>query len=72
MCVCFTGVLHASVRWKVKFENLKILIVDDQASNQVLLTYLLEDDGHQVEGASNGEEAIAKRPSQSIDMRCLT
>jgi len=47
----------------VKFENLKILIVDDQASNQVLLTYLLEDDGHQVEGASNGEEAIAKRPS---------
>jgi CheY-like chemotaxis protein len=39
---------------------LNILVVDDQAANRVLLTYLLEDDGHQVQEASNGDEAIAK------------
>lgn len=44
----------------MRFEDLKILIVDDQAANRVLLSYLLEDDGHQIEQASNGEEAIAK------------
>lgn len=38
---------------------MKILIVDDQPSNLVLLRYFLEQDGHECIEAINGEQAIA-------------
>ncbi len=37
---------------------MKILVVDDQASNRGLLSFLLEDEGHDVVEASSGEEAL--------------
>jgi CheY-like chemotaxis protein len=37
---------------------LKILVVDDQATNRSLLSFLLEDGGHEVVEASSGEEAV--------------
>ncbi|MFT7468839.1 MAG: CheY-like chemotaxis protein [Candidatus Pseudothioglobus sp.] len=58
--VRYVSLFYVCIGRNERFENLKILIVDDQASNRVLLSYLLQDDGHQVEEASNGEEAIAK------------
>ncbi|MFT7684898.1 MAG: CheY-like chemotaxis protein [Candidatus Azotimanducaceae bacterium] len=39
---------------------MKILVVDDQAANRGLLSYLLEEDGHEVIEASDGEEGVKK------------
>lgn len=47
---------------------MNILVVDDQAANRVLLTYLLEDFGHQVVEASNGDEAITKYHQSQPDL----
>ena len=37
---------------------MKILVVDDQAANRSLLSFLLEDSGHEVAEASSGEAAV--------------
>jgi len=47
---------------------MKILVVDDQAANRGLLSYLLEEDGHEVIEASNGEEGIKKFDDQVPDL----
>lgn len=39
---------------------MKILVVEDNANVQHILKYNLELDGHEVEKASNGEEALQK------------
>ncbi|MCB1645226.1 MAG: fused response regulator/phosphatase [Pseudomonadales bacterium] len=50
---------------------MKILVVDDQAANRVLLSYLLEDDGHEVIEASNGEDGILKFQRDEPDLVLL-
>jgi CheY-like chemotaxis protein len=42
----------------VGLNGLKILVVDDQAANRSLLSFLLEDEGHQVVEAACGQEAV--------------
>ena len=37
---------------------MKILVVDDQAANRSLLSFLLEEDGHQTIEAASGQEAV--------------
>lgn len=38
---------------------MKILVVDDTEANRRLLAWMLEDEGHSVQEAGNGEEAVA-------------
>ena len=39
-------------------DGLNILIVDDQAANRTLLSFLLEEDGHQIIEAASGQEGV--------------
>ena len=48
--------------------ELNILVVDDLRLNQLMLTAILEDIGHQVTCACNGEEAITKIDSEHYDL----
>jgi CheY-like chemotaxis protein len=50
---------------------LKILVVDDQAANRGLLSFLLEDDGHIVVEAASGEEGVARFDSEKPDLVLL-
>ncbi|WP_165226740.1 PAS domain-containing hybrid sensor histidine kinase/response regulator [Aquisphaera insulae] len=47
---------------------LRILLVEDNATNQVLALSLLEKDGHEVELATNGQEALDVLGSRSFDL----
>lgn len=47
---------------------MKILVVDDQAPNRGLLSFLLEDEGHDVVEASSGEEAVERFASGRPDL----
>jgi CheY-like chemotaxis protein len=47
---------------------LRVLLVDDNATNQALGVALLEKDGHTVETASNGKEALAALANGSFDV----
>lgn len=49
-------------------ERRRILIVDDEEAIQKLLTGVLEMDGHDVEVAGNGREALDKVGAQSFDL----
>ncbi|MBN2010407.1 response regulator [candidate division KSB1 bacterium] len=48
--------------------NAKILLVDDNQDNQYALKYILEDQGFQIDFASNGKEAISMANSIKPDM----
>jgi two-component system NtrC family sensor kinase len=48
--------------------NRRILIVDDEESIQKLLTGVLEMDGHQVQLANNGREALDRVGRESFDL----
>lgn len=47
---------------------MRILVVDDQSTNRALLKWLLEDDGHEVVEAENGEIAIDVYKANIIDI----
>lgn len=49
-------------------ERRRILVVDDEEAIQKLLTGVLEMDGHDVEVAVNGREALDKVAAQSFDL----
>jgi two-component system sensor histidine kinase ChiS len=53
---------------KNKFESKKILIVDDEPINIELLEDLLIPEKYIVEGALNGEEALAKIQKELPDL----
>jgi len=48
--------------------RLRILVVDDQSSVRQLLTAVLEEDGHEIETAPDGESAIEKLKSGYHDL----
>lgn len=47
---------------------MKILVVDDTEANRKLLSWILEDDGHQVVEASDGQEAVDLFKKDTPDM----
>ncbi|RLT92491.1 fused response regulator/phosphatase [Ketobacter sp.] len=47
---------------------MKILVVDDTEANRKLLAWMLEDDGHEVVEATNGEEAVELFKSATPDL----
>lgn len=47
---------------------MRILVVDDQATNRAILTWLLEEDGHDVEEADDGEKAVQAYKDGQFDM----
>lgn len=47
---------------------MRILIVDDQATNRAILVWLLEDDGHEVIEAKDGLEAVNLFQEHEIDI----
>ena len=47
---------------------MQILVVDDQATNRAILTWLLEDEGHKVVEAENGQEALDLFSQHYFDM----
>lgn len=47
---------------------MKILVVDDTEANRKLLSWILEDDGHDVVEAANGQEAVDLFKSNQPDM----
>ncbi len=49
-------------------DGLRILVAEDNAINQVVARQMLEKQGHQVEVASNGKEALAALERQSFDL----
>jgi PAS domain S-box-containing protein len=48
--------------------QLRILLAEDNPANQKLATYLLEDRGHLVEIAGNGQEAVSLTEQNSYDV----
>ena len=47
---------------------MRILVADDQAPNRGLLSYILEDDGHEVLEATDGESGVAQFQSVAPDL----
>ena len=47
---------------------MQVLVVDDQATNRAILTWLLEDDGHAVIEAENGLEAVELYEKHEVDI----
>ncbi len=45
-----------------------VLVVDDQATNRAILTWLLEDEGHQIVEAEDGEQAVEAYQKHDIDI----
>ena len=48
--------------------SMRVLVVDDNAINQRLVTVLLESEGHRVESASNGREAVEAVMREQYDV----
>ena len=46
----------------------KVLVVDDEEGIRQQLSYVLEDEGYEVETASNGSEALAHLENQRFDI----
>ncbi len=51
-----------------RFENSKILVVEDYEDSRILLIQILSPYGCQLESAENGQQAIEKWASQSFDL----
>jgi twitching motility two-component system response regulator PilH len=49
-------------------KNQKILVVDDSLSQRLVLSAVLQEEGHQVITANDGEEAVAKAKSELPDL----
>lgn len=47
---------------------MKILVVDDQSANRAILQFLLEDEGHEVVEAKDGQEALDLYQEHDIDL----
>lgn len=47
---------------------MQILVVDDQATNRAILTWLLTDEGHEVIEAENGQEAVELYQKHDVDI----
>jgi CheY-like chemotaxis protein len=47
---------------------MKVLVVDDQATNRAILTWLLEEDGHEIFEAQDGQEAIDAYQKDDVDI----
>ncbi len=47
---------------------MKVLVVDDQATNRAILTWLLEDDGHEIVEAQDGQEAVDAFKKHDLDI----
>ncbi|NQZ08032.1 MAG: fused response regulator/phosphatase [Algicola sp.] len=50
---------------------MRVLVVDDQELNRVLLQFLLQDEGYEVVIATNGEEALERFDDNEIDLVLL-
>lgn len=59
------------VRHKARVRPLHILIADDQATNRIVLTRMLERGGHKIISVTNGEEALDALAVDDIDMVIL-
>lgn len=55
----------------ISTEGAKILVVDDDATNRLLIARQLQDEGYRYEEASNGEEAILKCQGVAPDLILL-
>ena len=53
---------------EVKLPRLSIVVADDNAVNRMVLSRLLEDDGHQVVTMSNGKEVVEYLPDHEVDV----
>ena len=62
-----TKVADPKVSAPVASRKLRLLVVDDNKINQRLATVLLESEGHQVDVASNGREAVEAAMQQTYD-----
>ncbi len=47
---------------------MKVLVVDDQATNRAILTWLLEEDGHEIFEAQDGQEAVDAYQKVDVDI----
>lgn len=47
---------------------MNVLVVDDQATNRAILVWLLEDDGHTVIEAADGQQAVDLYQQHDVDM----
>lgn len=47
---------------------MQVLVVDDQATNRAILKWLLEDEGHTVIEAENGQEAVDNYKTHDVDI----
>ena len=47
---------------------MKVLVVDDQATNRAILTWLLEEDGHEICEAQDGQQAIDAYQEDDFDI----
>src|SRR5260221_4424854 len=45
-----------------------ILVIDDEAAVRTLIRQILEEEGHQVDEATDGEEGLARLQSTHIDL----
>jgi len=57
-----------TVEWDTKRMNIKVLVVEDMALNQLLMKTLLDDFGFERDIAANGKMAIEKLKSNSYDI----
>lgn len=56
---------------KIKIEPARLLVVDDNKVNRMVLSRSLEQQGHQVETAENGQEGLEKFRSGIFDLMLL-
>ncbi len=47
---------------------MKVLVVDDQATNRAILSWLLEDDGHEIIEAQDGLQAVEAYQKNDVDI----
>ena len=61
------GVVASKVQSPAKAQSMRILLVEDNAVNQMLASAILKKAGHKVEVAVNGVEAVAAVQAQPFD-----
>jgi len=59
--------VKATSRSNIKLSRLNIVVADDNAVNRMVLSRLLEADGHKVVTVSNGKEVIEYLPDHEVD-----
>lgn len=59
------------VRHKARVRSLHILVADDQATNRIVMTRMLERGGHRIISVTNGEEALDALAVDDIDVVIL-